>query len=98
MADMTTKVRQIVRETLEEKFPKIKIVGINVSEHKDDEGGLILEIRVIFEAGKDKFDPKEIGELPRLIIPKLDKAKETGFPVFSFISKSDWGNRNPEAA
>lgn len=95
---MVAKIQQIVRETLEEKFPKLKIARIGVSEHTDDDGDAIIEIQVVFEGGEKDFDPAQLRELPRLIMPKLEKMDERGFPLFSFISKSDFGKRKTEAA
>jgi hypothetical protein len=85
------KVQQIVRETLESRFPKLQIVRIEVAEDTDDDDNTILRIQVIFEAKEGDFDPAKLREMPRLIMPKLKEAKETGFPLFSFISKSDFG-------
>jgi hypothetical protein len=96
--DMTREVRDIVRETLEKQFPKIKIARIDVAEHIDDDGDEILEINVIFEAEEKDFNPAELNELPRLIRPKLAEAKEHGFPLFSFIAKSDLRKMGSEAA
>ena len=93
----TSNLRKIVRSTLEECFPKLTIVRINFSDDMSDDADPILRIKVIYDANDRDFDPAEIRELPRLILPKLAKAHEPGFPVFSFIAKSDLGALSPEA-
>lgn len=88
------KVEQIVRETLQTRFPKIKVIGIKVVEDEDYEGKSILRIDITFKAKDGDFDPARMRELPRLIMPKLKDAEETrgtGFPLFSFIAQSELG-------
>lgn len=96
--DMDKRVTRAVRSVLEDVFPKIEITSINVAEHFDDDGEKVIEIQVVFDADDRDFDPRRLGELPRLIMPKLDKLKEDGFPLFSFVSKSDLGKKKTAAA
>ncbi|HVW72669.1 MAG TPA: hypothetical protein VHC39_03440 [Rhizomicrobium sp.] len=96
-----TKVQKIVREALKERFPKIKIIAINVEEDEDYDGNEILRINVIFRAKEGDFDPARMHELPRLVMPKLKDAVETrgtGFPLFSFIAESELGKLKAERA
>jgi hypothetical protein len=93
------RVRDIVESAVKRRFPKIYVVRINVREDTDEDGDKILEIKVVFDAAESDFDPKELRSLPREIIPKLSAlATKPGFPILSFISKSDFGKMKPETA
>jgi hypothetical protein len=94
----TAKAETIVRATLKKQFPKIRVVRIGITEKTDDDGDPIIEIEVVYEEQGGGFDPAELRKLPRLIMPELSKAKERGFPIFSFIEKSDLGKLSPAAA
>ena len=91
-------VEAAIRETVHARFPKMRIVRINTRQHTDDEGDRIIDITVVYDADKKDFDPAKLRELPRLLMPKLAKVKEDGFPLFSFVARSDLGKLKPEAA
>lgn len=78
------------------QFPKVKVVSVLMEEREEDDD-MILEIKVIMVADKDDFDPDRIPDFLTRITPKIMAAKDP-FPVFSFISKTDWGNRKTAAA
>lgn len=85
------RVRAIVEAILRKRFTDIRIVGINVTDDVDEDELPLLKIDVIFEGNKTQPDAVEVSGLARRVIPKLQEAKESGFPIFSFITKSDWG-------
>lgn len=91
-------IEKIVRSALRERFPKIHVVGVNIDDDTDEDGDAILRIRIIFESGDKDFDPTKIPPLMRAIIPKLSAAHLPGFPILSFIAKSDLGKLKPETA
>jgi hypothetical protein len=76
----------------------MKISSIDLGEHLDEEGDALLKITVVFEADESDFDSARLIELPRLVMPKLEAAKENAFPLFSFVSKSDLRKSKAEAA
>ena len=92
-------IRGIVREILEERFEGIEILSINIEDDVDADGDRILKVKVVFEAHKrDTLDASRVSGLARKILPKLAEIHESGFPIFSFIAKTDLGKMSPEAA
>jgi len=91
-------VEQIVKTALRGRFPKIHVLSVNVSDDMDDDGDIVLQIKVVFEAANGDLDPTEIPTFVREIMPLLSEAKQPGFPVVTFIAKSDLGKLKPEAA
>ncbi len=92
------KIREIVRDVLTERLPKIRILSVNVHDaHTDDSGG-ILEVSVVFEAPRDDFNPELIPDCLDVIVERLEESDDTRFPILSFIAKSDLGKTKPEAA
>lgn len=95
MTDTDT-IRDIVRSILSERFENIDIVSINIDRDVDEDGAPILLVKVVFDGKKKQLDAKKASGLVRRILPKLAEADERGFPVLSFIEKSDLGKLAPE--
>jgi hypothetical protein len=90
------KVAQIVKQTLGARFPEVQVIRIRVEEDFDADDKAILRIDITFKTKSANFDLAKLRELPRLIMPKLKEAKETkeaGFPLFSYIAKSELGKQ-----
>lgn len=93
------KIRDIVRNVLTERFPKIRVVSINVRDAYSDDGEAdLLEVSIVFEAKKDDFKPEQVPDCLTAIVERLEESDETRFPILSFIAKSDLGKTKPEAA
>jgi len=82
-------ISAIVRETLQQKLPDIKIISVKVSEQWDPDGDEVLRIVVVFEAADSKVDTRKFASAVRYLRPKFDEICESAFPLLSFITKSD---------
>ena len=83
------KVKAIIRSVLESRFGDIEIHDIMIRAEEDDGGDRILFVKVILEGKPRILDPKETIGMPRRLIPLIEDAGETGFPVMSYIAKSE---------
>lgn len=92
------KIKDLVGTVISERFDNMDIVAINVRPDFDDDGDDIITISVIFDGNKRKLDPKKTSSVLRYLLPKIRAAGERGFPVMSFIAKSELGSVSPEAA
>lgn len=93
-----TRIGEIVRSFLDKTFEGVKIVAVNVRTRTDAEGDEVYDIHVVVGPGSRALDPKKMAGLVRQIRPNLEDAGEHGFPVFSFIDKSELGTLKPEFA
>lgn len=91
-------IREIVASVLRDRFPKIQVASINVRARENEDQDQEVEIAVVFQAARDEFDPKEIPSFLTDLIGELNQARESRFPIVSFIEKSDLGTLEPEAA
>jgi len=96
----TATICEIVRATLEERFPDARIDSVDIEDDRDADGEPILNIRVVFEAAGDRLDAREASSFVRYLRNRLahEDARDMPFPVLSFIAKSDLGRHRPEAA
>ena len=85
------KIAKVVRDTLAADFDKVKIIDVRVREDIDFDGSEILRVDVIFEGTPKDIDARKLTGAVRHVRPKLHDIGETAFPLFSFISKGDWG-------
>lgn len=88
-------IRTIVQTALTGMFPQVKVVAINLRESEDEDGNDIIDIRVVIEG---RVDPARVPLFTREVIYRLNEEEEKRFPIFSFIAKSDLGNKRPDAA
>lgn len=91
-------IQKIVKAEMAQRFPKAHVVDVYVESREDGEEDMTIDVKVILEAKKGDFDPTKIPDFLTAITPKIMAARQDPFPVFSFISKSEWGNRKPAAA
>lgn len=89
-------IARVVLNTLRADFENIKILDVKVSRDEDTDGDEILRIDVIFEGSLK--DARKFSGAVRHIRPKLHEIGEEAFPLFSFISEGDAGNRMLETA
>ncbi len=105
--ELRTKVAEIVRKTLEERFADefvfdpIRVIP-TVDEYGDGDGQTYLRIMIVFDGDQEGLDPHWTSGLIRRIRPKLIEAGVGEFPSPSFITKSEWPrlerNLNRESA
>ena len=89
-----TKVAEIVRKTLAERFRDIAFGPIRVipalDEFGDGDGEEYLRIVIVFDGDQDTLDARWTSTLIRRIRPKLLDEGVKQFPSFSFVGKSEW--------
>jgi hypothetical protein len=76
----------------------MRVVRVDAWATFDHEDNPIIEIRVIFDDAKSEFVAGRLIEIPGLVIPEMTKMKIEGFPILSYIAKSEFEAVNPEAA
>lgn len=91
-------IRQIIENIAKDRFAGAHIVSVAVKADVDEDGEDVLIVDVVFDAKADQLDAQETSSLARRIIPEIEAIGGHGFPILSFIAKSELGNRNPEAA
>lgn len=91
-------IRKIVESVLRTRFGDVEIVSVDVRPDVDASGDRILLITIVFDAKEKGLDARETSSLARRILPKMQAVGEEGFPVFSFIAKSELGKLKPETA
>ena len=91
-------VRKIVGDLLSKHLDGIEIVAINVHPGEDADGDAVLTINVVFEDKQKLLVPRKISSMPTRVRRGLLKTGEEGFPIMSFIAKSELGKVSPEAA
>lgn len=97
MADQA-EVRNIIKAELARRLDTVKIVAVNLTPQTDHDGSRALFINVVYDGKQEQLDVGQTTSMVRHIRPLLEEAGETAFPVFTYIAKSDLGNRSPEAA
>ena len=91
-------IAKIVKKILDGDFKDAKILKVNVRNDEDINGEKILRVDVIFEGAAKNIKSASVAGVVRRVRPKLFEQNETAFPVFSFISKSEIGEKHFEAA
>jgi hypothetical protein len=91
------RVKGIVAAVVRERLPKIRVVSIEVRDYTDDEDNRLFAIDVVFKGKRSDFDAAMLRALPRYIVAEFDKANEPGFPILSFIAKSEMEKQKADA-
>lgn len=90
------KVKNIVREAIEERFAgefvfdPIRVIPMVDEWGPDATGETYLRIIIVFDGDQKKLDPAWTGSLIRRIEPKLIEAGIEEFPSPSWVEKSEW--------
>jgi hypothetical protein len=91
-------LRSVIAGALSKRFPKMRVLSIDVRASEDEDGGDTIDVDVVFEAKNERdFDPAKVPACISEIVVALSE-KDVPFPVLSFIAKSDLGKRKSEAA
>lgn len=85
------KIAKVVKETLAVDFENVRIIDVRVQDEQDSDGDAVLRVEVVFEGTRKDMDVRKLAGIVRHVRPKLSEIGENAFPVFSFISKGDWG-------
>lgn len=94
----TDNIAKLVRESLAPDFNKVKIIEVIVHDEVDSDGEAVLRVDVIFEGTPKDVDALKLTGAVRHVRPRLREMNEEAFPLFSFISKGDWGAERRKSA
>lgn len=97
MRDMT-EIARVVRQTLAADFGSVEIIDVLVHDELDIDGDAVLRVEVIFEGMPKEEDARALSSVVRHVRPKLNAIGEKAFPLFSFISRDDWGGGRLKSA
>ena len=98
--DLEERIEEIVRSVLKSRFDDLEILSINVTPDFDEDGDKIIVVKVVFDGERKTLNALETSGLVRRILPLMEKIGEigeTGFPILSFIAKSELGKTKPES-
>jgi hypothetical protein len=91
--DQLLEISEVIKHTLSENFQTTKIVGVRTFATENAEGEGLLQIYVVIDGTPKDVDAHELSGAVRLVRPKLDEIDEQRFPIFSFVSKKEIGDR-----
>lgn len=96
-------IRDIVTAVLAQRFPRMSVSSIVVDPDFDEDNDPIFMIKIIFDTSEVNLDTKETTSLIRYIVDKInredqEKGTKTGFPILSFIAKSEMEKLNADSA
>ena len=81
----------IIRKRLAAKFHgEFVFEPIRVEADLDLDGELYLHAYIVFDGDREKLDPSWTATLSRFLWPHAEKLRYPGFPIQSFVSKSEW--------
>ena len=83
-------IAHTIRQVLSDDFWNIEIVDVRVSRGQDSDGDEILKVDIIFEADEKALDARKVSGVVRHLRPRLSAIGEHGFPLMSFISRTDF--------
>lgn len=86
-AELKSAVEAVVRENIHSG----KIVDVIVNRDEDDRDGDYITVYVVYDEVK-RLDPAEKLTMNRLLWGRLIDLGEPGFPIVSFIIKSEAGD------
>ena len=93
------KIRDIIRELVASELAPVKVLDVSVEESIDGDGDEYLRIRTLYDGVPKDLDYNRVVGIVRLLRPRLlELAGESAFPVISYISKDDLGERQFAAA
>lgn len=96
--DRVQVISDMVRRLLHDRFDDVEIVSVDVRPDVDADGDRVLFITVVFDGKRKQLDSQKTSGLARHLLPEMQEAGENGFPIFSFIAKSELAKVKPDAA
>ena len=97
MSDLN-ELEGLVKTILSKKLSGVEIVDVTIRPDVDDDGDDVLIVKVVFESRKHRLNSAETTGLVRRILPEIRERGVSGFPILSFIAKSELGKTRPEVA
>lgn len=82
-------IKDIVRATVEERFPGVQIEDIWVKEREDDDDDAFVEIVVVIEKPRSELDREELVGFIRHLKTNLMKKEIKKFPLLSFVNSNE---------
>jgi len=95
---MSQTLDNIIAPIVRARFADAEIESIEIVPDEDSDGDRILRITVVFRSDMTRLEPSKLAGLTRHVRPKLMEQRETGFPIFRFVSKRDNDRLRHEAA
>lgn len=93
----TDALGQLLEGIISKRLTDVKIVSVGVERDVDSDGDDVLNVTVVFDAESD-LDAARVAGLIRHMRPHLQKHRENGFPIMSFISEKEARKKGVEAA
>jgi len=87
-----------VKAALKRRFSGVDIVAVHVAPDVDQDGDRILRIEIVFDDHRGLLDAGKTSTAVRYLRPVIEQAGESGFPVISFVAKSEIGAHDAAAA
>lgn len=87
--DMAQSLRDTIFRIVSEELAPATIVDLEVSHDSDHDGDPILRIEIVFDTKNGRLDSDKILGLGRHLREPLLAQKETGFPIFSFMTPEE---------
>lgn len=90
-------IARAVKDTLSCDFGRV-IADVRVQDEVGWDGDALLRVDVVFEGTHEDIDARRLNGAVRNVRLRLRDMKEDAFPLFSFISKGDWGAERRKSA
>ena len=84
------RVKNVIEATLHERFKDVVFDPVEVIPQFDDEGEMYLIVNAVYA---DDGSPPDVSlrlSFPRHVLPRMEKAGTTAFPVMHYIAKSEF--------
>ncbi|MFY8099787.1 MAG: hypothetical protein ACOVOA_07480 [Allorhizobium sp.] len=91
-------IAKAVKDTLSGDFGKVRIADVLVQDEVGWDGDALLRVDVVFEGAHKDIDARKLTGAVRNVRLRLRDMNEDAFPLFSFISKGDWGAERRKSA
>lgn len=84
-------IAKVVKDTLSARFGNVDILKVIVTPHDYEDD--FLNVMVIYDGTPDDLDISKVVGAVGEIRSKLDEIGEPGFPLLSYVAKSDASKR-----
>lgn len=92
-------LEDIVRKVVLERFDDVETAEIRIDHGKDQDGDPVIYVKIVLEdADMEKIEAGRAVGMVRHFLPKMIKAGYEGFPIPSFIKRSELRKQTSEAA
>jgi len=93
-------IREVVESIFKNHFGDVDVLAINVRPDLDHDGDPVVRVKIVYDGKGELLSSPGTLYVREEVWMELasDPEQEVGFPILSFIEKSDLGKRSPEAA